>query len=263
MNKQTPTVGKILVMALFALSCFGLLLFLWVSFGGPTPLRPKGYRVQIAFPQATQLGEEADVRIAGVTVGKVRAKHLDPRANRTIATIELQPRFAPLRSDARAILRQKTLLGETYVELTPGRHDAPAVPDGGRLPDARVQRNVTLDQVFQALDPRTRKAFQGWQQDLARAVEARGPDLNAALGELPGFATSATDLLDVLDRQQLALRGLVHDTGQVFGALTQDEGQLHNLVTGSSQVFGETARRNASLARTFRIFPTFLDESKR
>jgi phospholipid/cholesterol/gamma-HCH transport system substrate-binding protein len=262
MNKQAPTAGKILVMVLFALSCFGLLLYLWVSFGGSTPLRPKGYRVQIAFPQATQLGEQADVRMAGVTIGKVREKHLDPHANRTVATIELQPRFAPLRRDARAILRQKTLLGETYVELTPGRRGAPKIPDGGRLADARVVRNVTLDQVFQALDPKTRQAFRGWQQDLARAVGGRGADLNAALGDLPGFASSTTDLLDVLDRQQLALRGLVRGTGQVFGALTQDEGQLHNLITGSSQVFGETARRNVSLARTFHVFPTFLDESR-
>src|SRR5947209_20594847 len=106
-------------MVLFALSCFGLLLFLWLSFGGSVPLKPKGYRFQVAFPEATQLGLYADVRTAGVTVGKVREKRLDPRGNRTIATIELDRRFAPLHADARAILRQKTLLGETYVELTP------------------------------------------------------------------------------------------------------------------------------------------------
>jgi phospholipid/cholesterol/gamma-HCH transport system substrate-binding protein len=262
MNKQAPSVAKILTMVLFALSCFGLLLFLWISFGGPTPLRPKGYRVDISFPRATQLGLEADVRMAGVTIGKVRDKRLDPKANRTIATIEIEPRFVPLRRDVRAILRQKTLLGETYVELTPGHKGAPAIPDGGRLPDARVARNKTLDDVFQALDPKTREAFRGWQQDLARAVGGRGADLNAALGDLPGFAASATDVLDVLDRQQMAVRGLVHGTGQVFGALTQDEGQLHNLITGSAEVFGTTAQRNQALARTFHIFPTFLEESR-
>jgi virulence factor Mce-like protein len=262
MDKQTPSAGKIVTMALFALSCFGLMLFLWMSFGGATPLRPKGYRIQVAFPEATQLALEADVRTAGVTIGKVRDKRLDPRANRTIATLEIQPRFAPIRNDTRAILRQKTLLGETYVELTPGHRSAPAIAEGGRLPDARVAKAVTLDQVFQALDPRTRRAFQGWQQDLARAVGGRGADLNAALGELPGFVGSAGDVLDVLNRQQLAVRGLVRGTGDVFGALTQDEGQLHNLITGSAAVFGETARRNAALARTFRIFPTFLDESR-
>src|SRR3954463_14805360 len=116
MQKSAPTLPKLLTMVVFALTCFGLLLFLWLSFGGTIPLKPKGYRVKVAFPEATQLGLYADVRTAGVTVGKVRTKELDPHGNRTIATIELDRRFAPLHANARAILRQKTLLGETYIE---------------------------------------------------------------------------------------------------------------------------------------------------
>ena len=59
-------------MVAFSLSCFGILLFLWLSFGGSVPLRPKGYRVNVAFPEATQLAQEAEVRISGVKVGQVR-----------------------------------------------------------------------------------------------------------------------------------------------------------------------------------------------
>src|SRR3954447_10801022 len=125
-------------MVVFALSCFGLLLFLWLSFGGPTPLKPKGYRFQVAFPEATQLRPEADVRIAGVTVGKVREKRRDPRSNRTLATIEVQNRYAPIPADTKAILRQKTLLGETYVELTPGTAGAPRLKEGARLANTHV-----------------------------------------------------------------------------------------------------------------------------
>src|SRR5207342_3410065 len=107
MQKHAPSLGRIATMALFALSCFGLLLFLWLSFGGPIPLKPKGYQFKVAFPEATQLAVEADVRVAGVSVGKVRAKTLDPKhPNRTVATIELTRRFAPIARDARAILRQ-------------------------------------------------------------------------------------------------------------------------------------------------------------
>ena len=43
MQKQAPTLGRLLTMVLFALSCFGLLLFLWLSFGGPVPLKPVSY----------------------------------------------------------------------------------------------------------------------------------------------------------------------------------------------------------------------------
>src|SRR3954468_17307214 len=124
MQKQAPSVGRILIMVAFALSCFGLLLFLWLAFGGSIPLKPKGYEVKVPFKEATSLANEADVRISGVPVGKVKTVKL-ARNGLNVATIALEPKYAPLPSDARAILRQKTLLGETYVKLTPGSHSAP------------------------------------------------------------------------------------------------------------------------------------------
>ena len=72
MVKDAPSFGKIAAMVLFALTCFGLLLFLWLAFGGPVPLKPKGYRFQVAVPEANQLSAEADVRSSGVTIGKVK-----------------------------------------------------------------------------------------------------------------------------------------------------------------------------------------------
>src|SRR5919201_4424357 len=103
MQKQAPSIARILTMVLFALSCFGLLLFLWLSFGGPVPLKPQGYQFKVAVPEATQLGLEADVRVAGVNVGKVRKKELDPRGNRTLATVEIDRKYAPIKRNARAI----------------------------------------------------------------------------------------------------------------------------------------------------------------
>src|SRR4051812_14803311 len=260
MQKSTPSVAQLLTMVVFALTCFGLLLFLWLSFGGPIPLKPKGYEVKVAFPEATTLATEADVRIAGVSVGKVRKLDVDPGANRTLATIELDPQFAPLHQDARAILRQKTLLGETYVELTPGH--GKGIPEGGELANSQVADTVQLDEIFDSLDPRTRAAFQGWQQELSKGIKGHGQDLNDALGTLPGFASDATDVLAVLDSQQGALGRLVKNTGVVFRALSENEGQLQNLITSSKRTFDATAREQDNLAETVRIFPTFLDESK-
>ena len=112
-------------MVLFALSCVGLLLFLWLSFGGKVPFNPQGYEVRISFTNADQLATQADVRIAGVSVGKVISKSLDPKGNRTIATIQMGNQYAPLHQNATAILRTKTILGETYVDVTPGSPSAP------------------------------------------------------------------------------------------------------------------------------------------
>ena len=126
MQKSAPSVGRILIAGGFALSCFGLLLFLWVAFGGPVPLASKSYRFNMYVPEATTLAVESDVRIGGVSVGKVKALEaapIDKQINgldTTEVEIEIEPEFAPISSDSRAILRAKTLLGETYVELTSG-----------------------------------------------------------------------------------------------------------------------------------------------
>src|SRR3954466_9154420 len=100
-------------MVVFALSCFGLLLFLWLAFGGAIPLKPKGYRFQTSFAEATQLAREADVRISGVPVGKVKDIEPDKRTGPPRGTIGLESRYAPVPGHPGAILRQKTLLGET------------------------------------------------------------------------------------------------------------------------------------------------------
>src|SRR3712207_5625172 len=261
MQKAAPSLPRILVMVVFALSCFGLLLFLWLSFGGPVPLKPKGYQVKMAFPEATTLAKEADVRVAGVPVGKVRTVEVEDGTNRTVATVEIERRFAPLRKDAKAMLRQKTLLGETYVELTTGR-SRQTIPEGGRLANTQIKDTVELDEIFDALDPQTRASFRQWQQEMAKGIKGRGRDFNDALGTLPGFARDGADVLEVLDTHEGAVQRLVKNTGVVFGALTENEAQLRNLITSSKQVFDATASRNDALAESIRIFPTFLDESR-
>jgi phospholipid/cholesterol/gamma-HCH transport system substrate-binding protein len=262
--KQAPTFGRLMIMVLFALSCFGLLLFLWVSFGGSTPLKPEGYRFKVAVPESTQLGLEADVRTAGVSIGKVRAKDIDVKnhPNATVATVEVDPRFAPIAADAKVTLRQKTLLGETYLEITPGTKGAPRIEEGGWLADTQVKETTQLDEIFDALDEKTRESFKTWQQDLAQGAAGRGRDLNDALGNLPAFAADANDVLGVLDSQEGVVRRLVRNTGVVFGALTEREDQLTTLITSGNDVFSQTSAQQEALAETFRIFPTFLDESK-
>ena len=178
MQKQAPSIGRILVAIGFALSCFGLILFLWIAFGGPIPLKPTSYEITAYFPEATQLATESDVRIGGVSVGKVKSIQLAPEDKRvngqdtTQATIEIDPQFAPINSDARAILRQKTLLGETYVELTPGSKNGPTLPEGGTVPTAQVSQAVQLDEIFRTFNQPTRDAFRAWMQGSAAALKA-------------------------------------------------------------------------------------------
>ena len=79
MQKQAPTVGRILVMAIFTLSCFGLLLYLWSAFGGPVPLKPHGYRFKASFARGDAARAGGRRPDSGVTVGKVKKIDLAER----------------------------------------------------------------------------------------------------------------------------------------------------------------------------------------
>jgi virulence factor Mce-like protein len=262
METGSPSVGKILTMVLFTLSVVGLLLFLWLSFGGTIPLTPQGYEFRVSFPNAGQLADEADVRVAGVSVGKVIGKTLDPEHNRTMVTIQMDNQFAPIRKDTEAILRTKTIAGETYVQLTPGTPHTPALPDGGLLARSNVSNAVQLDQIYNALDPTTRQAFRTWQQQLAVAIKGNDQNLSSVLGNLPQFAADATDLLQVLDVQHTAVVNLVRNGGTVFAALDHSSSALRTLITAGEATFATTAANNAAISATFHVFPTFLNETK-
>jgi phospholipid/cholesterol/gamma-HCH transport system substrate-binding protein len=261
METRAPSAIRIVIAIGFAISCFGLLLFLWIAFGGPVPLKGEGYKVTVPFTEASQLAQGADVRISGVSVGRISRVERDTNGQAE-ATLELDAEYAPIPSDTRAMLRQKTLLGETYVELTPGSNEAEPVPEGGGIPMAQVSDSVQLDEVFRTFDPRTQDAFRAWMQGQAAALRGRGSDLSATIGSLEPFADEATRLLRVLDTQEQAVTKLVSDGGEVFGALSERQGQLQGLIRSSNAVFGTTAARNEDLAEAFTIFPTFLRESR-
>ena len=258
MNKQAPSTARILTMVAFAASCIGLLLFLWISFGGPTSLGPKGYEVTAEFDQAVNLGSQADVRISGVNVGKVLSVSLDRHTGLTRAVMEIDPQFAPRPKDTRAILRQKTLLGETYVELSPGTANGPMLADGGTLPRGQIAPTVQLDQILSTFDPATRRAFQTWMEQQGIALTGRGQDLNAALAELYPFATNVDSVLTVLNRDSAATSTLLRDGGQVFSSIAHSPAALQALVDNSNTTFSATAAQSSALAATIRAFPGFL-----
>lgn len=262
MRKQAPSAAQLLVIAGFALSCFGILLFLWVTFGGPTPFKARSYEVKIAFNEATQLAQQSDVRISGVSVGKVQEIEVSPNGQQALATIHIEDRYGPIPKSSRAVLRTKTLLGETYVELTPGDDSDPMLADGGTLSNANVADSVQLDEIFRTFDDRTRAAFQEWMQESAVAIAGRGQDFSNVFAEFDPFFSEFEKLFRVLDTQRLAVRQLFSNGAVTFDALRGREGQLSDLIESSNAVFRTTAARDRDIEALFRAFPTFEDEQR-
>jgi phospholipid/cholesterol/gamma-HCH transport system substrate-binding protein len=261
MIKQAPRPLQIFAMVAFVMSCVGVLLYLWLSFGGVVPLKSEGYRFQVRFPEATQLAEQSDVRISGVPVGKVIDIQTGPN-NTTEATLEMRSRYAPVPKNARAMLRQKSLLGETYVDLTTGDRSGGTIPDGGLLAESAVAPTVELDEIFRTFDDDTQQAFQTWMQSQAASVKGRGADINAFFANLPEFVEAGDDILTELNAQSRAVREAIRGTGDFFNALSARDGQLARLITESNRFFSVTAARNRDFAAIWEELPGFARESR-
>ncbi len=231
MVKEAPSAGRMAAMIAFALSCVAILLYLWLVFGGSVPLRPEGYRFEVKFPEATQLAQEADVRISGVNVGKVKKKEPDRETGLTNTVLELDDE---VRADPRRHEGDPAPEDPAGRDLRGAHAGRPQRQAAGRRRDAGLRPGrrptVELDEIFRTFDPRTREAFSTWLAEQGAAVGEGGQALNDALGSLAPFAEDVGDTLRILDEQDVATRGVVRDTGAVFEALSERQGQLRGLV---------------------------------
>jgi virulence factor Mce-like protein len=265
-NKNRPHPAQIGIMVAFALSCFGLLLFLWTAFGGPVPLRAQPYQVKTAFAQGTQLAGYADVRISGVTVGKVTTIVRD--GGKAKVTMKIDPKFAPLPKDTRATLRTKTLVGETFVNLSFGtRKDQiknnAFIPDGGTIPARNIQPTVELDQILDAFDEKTRKDLKIVLTSIAEGTKGQGKNFNAAVGQLAPLAEGVEGLTDVLNRQSAEVRSGTRDLGTTFAAIGRRAGAIQGIAESGTQLLATTAAITPALRSTLAELPSFGRETRR
>jgi virulence factor Mce-like protein len=261
MGLKAPKLSLILVAAAFALSCFGFTLFVWKSFGGPTPFQAHGYRFHITFgSEASQMTSNADVRIAGVNVGKViRVQRSGDGAD---VLVEMDAAYAPIPQDAKAIVRYKSLLGEAFVALTPGDRNAPKLAENATLDAKNIGKVQQIDEVLGAFDAPTRLAFTQFLRDTSKVLDGRAKDINDALGNLAPTSEAAAELLTSLDRQRGSLQSIVRDSATALRAISARQEDLRTLVRAGNEVFGATAAESQALTETVKAFPPFLRDTR-
>ena len=263
MSKRAPSTAQLLVIAGFALSCFGILLFLWITFGGPTPFKAKPYEIKVPFNEATQLAQQSDVRISGVSVGKVQNIEESPDGQQAQATIDIEDKYAPIPKGTRAILRTKTLLGETYVELTPGNADGPKLPDGGTLARGQRGRIGAARRDLPHLRPAYPRRLPGMDAGRRRRDRRPGPVLlqrarRARTRSSPNSTSSSACSTRSASRSSSCSATAPSPSAPCAGA----KAQLASLIRNSNAVFQTTAARDRDIEALFRAFPTFEDESR-
>jgi len=232
------------------------IILVWLAFGGHLPFQVQGYRFTADFANAPTLVPGSSVRIAGVPVGSVVS--VSAGESSTDAVIQLDPQYVPIPRDARAIVRTKTPLGESYVELTPGTPGSPALRDGATLPSDQVGQTQQISDILATFNRPTRRAFESTLVDTAAALNGEGPNLNAALGAGGNTTAQLNVLMQALASQSGDVQTLISRTRQALHAISADPTALRRLITAGSQVASATAERSAALAGTVKALAPFV-----
>ena len=136
--------GGILAMALFALSCFGLLLFFWLSFGGPVAAQAQGLPVQGRVPRGDATrprGGRARRRREHRQGAGEDDRHGPPTARSRRSRSTPATRRSP-RTPARSCARRRCSARRSSSSRRAMRAPRARSPDGGMLADSRVKGTV-------------------------------------------------------------------------------------------------------------------------
>ena len=115
------------VMGLFLAIGIGCLAWLSIKLARNEFFAKNGYEVQAAFSNGSGLRRGTPVVIAGVEIGRVESIWLEDYEAKV--RLVIQPRVI-LQSDTISSIKTKGLIGEKYIELTPGASDEAIKPGG-------------------------------------------------------------------------------------------------------------------------------------
>lgn len=223
------TAAKVGAFFLLALALTGVLI--WniedLQFG-----RKMAKTVTVQFTDVAGLKEKADVRIAGVLVGRVAKIRLV--GGKALVDIELE-KDVDLHQGAAAAIQTLGMLGESYVELLPGPMTAPPLPAGTTLHGSegvsidqvsRMARDIEADLVD--VTKNLKSSLGGTQggerlnaivenmvalsKSLRTLVESNRAGIDATTSNFREFSGQMTRLVERIDRLVAANQGNVSDT---------------------------------------------------
>jgi len=201
-----------------------VLTYFLVRMVGERTLSKEGISVYALFNDASGLFEKSRVQTAGISVGQIESRTLDPKTQRAKIII----RFAPgntLYENAVVMKKSASLLGEYYLEID---HGTPKMIVDGVPKDARALKDG--DQIVHVMEP---VAF----GDMMNSVGTLLPILRDILqdvrkltsGTLPDIATNVNELIKT---NSVVLESLLtrvdHIAGTVDNITTTEADDIKN-----------------------------------
>jgi phospholipid/cholesterol/gamma-HCH transport system substrate-binding protein len=169
----------------------------------------------------------------------------------------------PLHTDASAMIRPVTLLGERYVDLNRGSPSAPLLKPTAVLSASHTSQSTDLDQVLDALDDPTGTALAALVTTLGEGADQNGTNVAAAIKALAPAMTDTTKLADVLDQQNALLTDTLDSLNPVAQALANDDGRtLSAVVNSADELLATTATNQHALQQVLAELPRTLSTAQ-
>ncbi len=150
MPKETNLELKVGAFVLIAIGCLTLAVMSISNFS----FFEKGRGVHVMFGYANGLKKAAPVRLAGVEAGLVKSIDISTEGGATKVKVELWiHEGVGIPADSRVTINQLGLLGEKYIEITPGQSQQ-VLQDNGTLASADP---VPVEKITQRIDSLTAK----------------------------------------------------------------------------------------------------------
>lgn len=218
----------------------------------------RGYLVYATFADASGIQPDNDVKIGGVAAGSIVGVTLD-RHDHAVVAMALDRGAYPIGTGATASIRPVDLLGEKYIDLTPGDPRHP-LASGSMIPLTRTSEAVDLDQVLDVLGPDTRAALGVIINEAGIALDGRGTNFNETLAQLPPALGQAQAVVQQIADDNGTLSALIGQGDRVITSVNGSHDQLRRLVVGASKALTTTASRSQQLASTIRSAPGTLGQ---
>jgi phospholipid/cholesterol/gamma-HCH transport system substrate-binding protein len=211
-------------------------------------------KYRAVFENAGQLVKDDDVQIGGRRVGSIKDIKLT-NDNRAVVDFEVEEGFAPLRDGTRALIKATSLSGiaNRYILLTPGT--GRELDEGSTLPQDKTTSIVEIDQLFNTLDDKTRKALQEVIQGSATQFRDKGDQANEATQYFNPFLSTTRELVNEVNRDSRTLERFIVDGAKAMTALAEKRETLTDLISNSNQASQGIAAESDALSEILARLP--------
>ncbi|RJS46736.1 MlaD family protein [Nocardioides cavernaquae] len=259
MNRQlTQGAGRTAALLVFFGVCAIIMYVLFSGTGVRRPFVDSGeYTSTVVMKDVDNLVKAGQVQIAGVKVGQVRLVEPNPDGEGLRVEFAIDDEIAPIHEGARLRVAERSLVGETYLQLTDGQ--GPELPSGTELPATAVQQSVQLTDVLASLDEESRGEMRTLLQTLGATTRGSKGDFDSLMTGLGNLGTEGYTAIDAIASQSEDLEKLARQTSQVLEALDTGEGQIATLVRSANRVTAATAGQRGAIEDTLRQAPGTLD----